>query len=224
MPYLRDTAIVLKKEPFREQDRRYVMYGREHGLLTAVARGSSLKSSKQAGHLEPFSIIEVMIAKGSAFDKLAVARAQGPSRPPDVRLASFAILGAFHDLVVSLTRPGISDPQIFDLLHELRTVCFSFPSDPSPERSRLLFAAATLKLLDLTGFGPPIEVEEDDLSHTALLLSFARKSPLADVIRVTATTDLLSTTASWIEDALRHTPLTQAPRGPLTIRALLERN
>jgi recombinational DNA repair protein (RecF pathway) len=217
MPYLRDRAIVLKKEPFREQDRRYTLYGSEHGLLHAVARGSSLKSSKQAGHLEPFCEIEVMIAKGSSFDKLAVARSVGIPPPRDLRLAAFAILGAFHDLVISLTRPGISDERMYELLMELRAVCFSFPAEPSPERSRLLYAAATLKLLDLIGFAPPL-----DRDHAvAVLIAFIRRSPLADVLRVTATTTILNDASSWIEEALRHTPLHEAPKGPHTIRALL---
>jgi recombinational DNA repair protein (RecF pathway) len=217
MPYLRDRAIVLKKEPFREQDRRYTLYGREHGLLHAVARGSSLSSSKQAGHLEPFCEIEVMIAKGSTFDKLAVARSVGAPPPRDLRLAGFATLGAFHDLLISLTRPGISDERMYDLLLDLRAVCFTFPADPSLERSRLLLAAATLKLLDCIGFAPPIDREHS----VAAFLSFLRRSPLADALRVTATTDALNEASRWIEDAIKHTPLQEAPKGSQMIQALL---
>src|SRR6266567_7926085 len=100
MPYLRDRVIVLSKEPFREQDRRYVMYGQEHGLLIAVARGASVKSSKQAGHLEPFCTSDVMIAKGSAFDKLAVAKmVDWPWRGSSPRLEAYAVCGAFSELV-----------------------------------------------------------------------------------------------------------------------------
>lgn len=221
MAYLRDRAIVLKKEPFREQDRRYTLYGREHGLLVAVARGSSLKRSKQAGHLEPFSEAEVMIAKGAAFDKLAVARSVASAVRVVPRLPSYAILGAFFDLVVSLNRPGISDRRIFDLVSEMRDVCASLPAELSHDRARLLLSAATLKLLDLLGFAPPFGDDEDLPAQSATLLKFLRRVPLADALRVTATTDVLNAASARIEDAVRHTPLTAPPHGPSTLRFLL---
>ena len=73
MPYIRDRVIVLRSESFREHDRRIVMFGLGHGLLSAVARGASAQQAKQGGHIVPFSEAEVLIAKGAAFDKLAVA-------------------------------------------------------------------------------------------------------------------------------------------------------
>lgn len=221
MAYLRDRVIILKKEPFREQDRRYTLYGREHGLLVAVARGASLKSSKQAGHLEPFSEAEVMIAKGIAFDKLAVARSIGLARRVPAQLPSYIILGAFFDLVISLSRPGISDHRIFDLLTEVREVCASLPAELSLERSRLLLAGATLKLLDLLGFAPPLDERHELPEKSVTLLKFLRRFSLADALRVTATTDVLNAASAFIEDAVRHTPLDKPPHGPTTVLALL---
>ncbi len=220
MSYLRDTVIILKKEPFREQDRRCTFYGREHGLLVAVARGSSLKSSKQAGHLEPFLEAEVMIAKGVAFDKLAVARSLPGIRVPP-RLSSYTILGAFFDLVVSLLRPGISDERIFDLLKEMRIVCATLPDELSPERGRLLHAGATLKFLDLLGFAPPFEGADELPPQSVTLLKFLRRFPLADSLRVTTTTDILDAASLFIESAVQHTPLEKPPHGPMTVRTLL---
>lgn len=221
MPYLRDRVIVLKKEPFREQDRRYTMFGFEHGLLIAVARGSSLKKSKQAGHLEPFSEAEVMIAKGSAFDKLAVARLIPAPRFAD-QLSSYAIFGAFCSLVISLTRPAISEQKIFVLLSELRDVCASLLLELSVERARLVLAAATLKLLDLVGFAPPIEQVVRELPvQSVTLFKFLRRFPIADVLRVTAATDVLIATSSFIEGAIRETPVQSQPHGPTTLRSLL---
>ena len=40
-------AIVLKKDAFRERDRRYTLFGRGHGLIVAVARGGSMPASKR---------------------------------------------------------------------------------------------------------------------------------------------------------------------------------
>lgn len=225
MPYIRDRVVVLKKEPFREQDRRYVMYGRAHGLLTAVARGSASVHSKQAGHLEPLTVSDVMIAKGAAFDKLAVARAVRVPHPSsaDVRLATNAVCGAACDLVVRLTRPGIVDERISDLLEELADVTGAMPSAPSPERARFLHAGVTLRLLDLLGFAPPIAQAEEGTTPVAglVLVSFMRQSPLSDLLRVTAPSNALLAASGFVAEALKQTPLEREPHGEGTIRALL---
>jgi recombinational DNA repair protein (RecF pathway) len=218
--YLRDRVIVLKKDPYREHDRRYVMYGIEHGLLSAVARGASLPKSKQAGHLEPFSEAEVMIAKGVAFDKLAVAKLVPGSAVRDVQrstsLVALTTLGAFADLVIRLSRPGISDERIFELLKELVEVLSVLPSEPSADRSRFLHATAMLKLLDLIGFGPAIEMEDAQL---ATVLKFMRGAALSDILRVTASREILQNASSFVEEALTQAPLDADPHGVQTIRS-----
>lgn len=156
MSYIRDRVIILKSEPFREHDRRIVMFGRSHGLLEAVARGASRKESKQAGHLLPMNEAEVMIAKGAVFDKLAVSTVVRPNRGLRARLGSLAVVGSFFDLFERLERPGIQDPDLYELLRELLDVTSRLPEEPSVERAKLLFSAATLKLLDRTGFAPQL--------------------------------------------------------------------
>jgi len=220
VPYLRDRVFILKKEPFREQDRRIVMYGREHGLLVAVARGSSNASSKQAGHLEPFSEADVMIAHGKAFDKLAVA-SRVPDALPRFRLGGLAVLGAFSDLIASLTRPGIADPRIFDLYRDVREAASSLPDATTPERGRLLHAAASLKLLDLIGFAPTADRSSGLVSGPVKALAFMRRAPILDVLRLTVTTDVLEAACAFVDEAMRQTPLDRPPHGPTTIGALL---
>ncbi|MCI0479462.1 recombination protein O N-terminal domain-containing protein [Candidatus Uhrbacteria bacterium] len=220
MPYLRDRAFILKKEPFREQDRRIVMYGREHGLLVAVARGSSHARSKQAGHLEPFTDIEVMVAHGRAFDKLAVAT-RVPGSSPRLRLGGLAVLGAFSDLVASLTRPGVSDARIFDLYRDVREAAALLPDTTTPERGRLLHAAASLKLLDLIGFAPSADRASGLAPGSVKALAFMRRAPIVDVLRLTVTTDVLEAACTFVDEAMRQTPLDRPPHGPTTIGALL---
>ncbi len=223
MPYLRDTAIVLKKEPFREQDRRYYLYGREHGLLIAVARGSSSPKSKQAGHLEPFSSAEVMIAKGAAFDKLAVAKqAIGPGIIIDKSLIGYAIRGSFSDLILRLVRQGVADERIYDLLSEVLDITARFPSEPSPDRARLIFSAATLKLLDALGFAPVINQSGEATTpvQSLALASFLRRAPLSEILRITGSVDVFRATSGFIEEALKATHLSEVPQGPRVIAAL----
>lgn len=98
MPYLRDRAIVLRSEAFREHDRRLVLFGVQHGLLEAVARGASAAVSKQGGHMVPFTETDVLIAKGTIFDKLAVARTVRVWPRVRTQLGSVSVAGAFMDV------------------------------------------------------------------------------------------------------------------------------
>lgn len=168
--YIRDEVIVLKKVPYREHDRQYVMYGRRHGLLLAAARGTMKPRAKQAGHLEPFSIADVMIAKGRNFDQIAVASHSGQlqcsvdsdqlgrgGRSGRCRtLGSLAVAGAFADLCLKLIRPGVADERLFKLWEELIACLADLSEEPTALRAQLLFAAASLKLMDALGYGPAL--------------------------------------------------------------------
>lgn len=166
--YLRDQVIVLKKSPYREHDRQYVMYGRRHGLLLAAARGTMKPRAKQACHLEPLSLADVMIAKGRNFDQLAVAVSSAqwavlsgqsgrPGREGRCRtLGSLVVAGAFADLFLKLTRPGVADERLFVLWEELISCLAELPQEPTALRAQLLFAAASLKLMDALGYGPAL--------------------------------------------------------------------
>lgn len=157
MSYLRDRAIILKNEPFREDDSRLTLYGRAHGKLVAVARGVRRSRSKQAGHLEPFNEIEVMIAKGAAFDKLAVAKTIGTRLHVRRHLGLLAVAGGIADLVDDLTRPQAPDSSVYDALIELLDLGASPMADFSAERGRLAWAACALKILDALGYAPQLD-------------------------------------------------------------------
>lgn len=154
MSYLRDTVIILRHEPFREHDARITMFGRTLGKRMAVARGARRMEAKHLGHLEPLSEVEMMIAQGIAFDKIAVARLVRPRQTLRQDLAGLAIGGAYAHLVELMTRPDAPDEVLYDLLREILELASGLQSFPSVPRGRLVFAAATLKLLDLSGYAP----------------------------------------------------------------------
>lgn len=156
MPYLRDRAIVLRSDAFREHDRRLVLFGQQHGLLEAVARGASAAVSKQGGHMVPFTEVEVLIAKGAAFDKLAVARMVRSWPTVRTRLGGLSVAGGFADLFTRMQRPGIVDTEAYQLLTDVFDALHALPEEPSVDRARLFYAASVLKLLDRMGFAPPL--------------------------------------------------------------------
>ncbi len=153
MSYIRDEVVVLKKMSIREWDRQYFLYGREHGLLFAVARGAMKPSAKQASQLEPFTFADVMIAKGRAYDHLAVA-VRGKANKRFNAVGAFAVAGAFSDLCLKLLKPGVADERIYRLWLELAGILAQFKAEISPLRAQLLFSAVSLRLLDLLGYGP----------------------------------------------------------------------
>jgi len=153
--YLRDEAVVLKKTAYRESDRRYVLYGLHHGLLIAVARGALRPRAKQAGALEPFSVAQVMLAKGRAHNHLAVASpASGASRLS--KLGAFAVAGAFANVCLGLFHTGVADERIYRLWQDLLACLSDLPYEPTSVRAELLFMAATFRLLDILGYGPAL--------------------------------------------------------------------
>ncbi|MBD3281352.1 DNA repair protein RecO [Candidatus Uhrbacteria bacterium] len=153
MGYIRDQVVVLKKMSIREWDRQYFLYGKEHGLLLAVARGAMKISAKQASQLEPFSFADVMIAKGRAYDHLAVA-VRGKQSKRFFSVSAYAVAGAFSDLCLKLLKPGVADERIFKLWVELSGISSQIKAEISPLRAQLLFSAVSLRLLDLLGYGP----------------------------------------------------------------------
>jgi DNA repair protein RecO (recombination protein O) len=153
MSYIRDQVVVLKKVPMREWDRQYFLYGLEHGLLIAVARGAMKSQAKQSPQLEPFAFADVMIAEGRAYNHLAVA-VRGKGNKRFMTIGAYAVAGAFSDLCLKLLKPGVADERIFRLWEELCDILAQFKGEISPIRAQLLFSAVSLRLLDLLGYGP----------------------------------------------------------------------
>jgi DNA repair protein RecO (recombination protein O) len=69
-------AIVLNRQDYREYDSLVSFYTLEFGKLTLMARGTKRLKSKLAGHLEPISVVDLMIIPGKGRDYAAGAISQ----------------------------------------------------------------------------------------------------------------------------------------------------
>lgn len=72
----RAQAIVLKHREYDEADRILTLYTLEHGKLQAIAKGVRKLKSRKAGHLEPFTLVLLQLAKGRTWEVIAQAEAQ----------------------------------------------------------------------------------------------------------------------------------------------------
>jgi len=67
-------AIVLKHSDWGEADRMLGLFTRELGKVRAIAKGARKPRSRKAGHLEPFTRVSLLLARGR--DTLIVTQAE----------------------------------------------------------------------------------------------------------------------------------------------------
>jgi DNA repair protein RecO (recombination protein O) len=109
-------AYLLKKSSRNDFDRQYTLYTKDLGKITALAKGALKISSKLAPHLEFFYLVEVMVAPGRAFYRLAGAKIRA------VRLLSASdekrliIANFFLSVIDILMVDQCEDRTVFDLL------------------------------------------------------------------------------------------------------------
>jgi len=71
----RTEAVVLRRGDLGEADRILTVYSPDHGKLRLVAKGVRRVRSRKAGHLEPFTRVQLQIARGHDLDVITQAEA-----------------------------------------------------------------------------------------------------------------------------------------------------
>lgn len=71
----RSEAVVLRRFNLGEADRLLTLYTPNHGKVKAIAKGVRRPKSRKAGHLEPFTHVQLMLARGRNLDIITQAEA-----------------------------------------------------------------------------------------------------------------------------------------------------
>ncbi|UCF60271.1 MAG: DNA repair protein RecO [Anaerolineaceae bacterium] len=71
----RTEAVVLRRQDLGEADRILTVYSLDRGKLRLVAKGARRPSSRKAGHLEPFTRVKLLLARGRELDIITQAEA-----------------------------------------------------------------------------------------------------------------------------------------------------
>jgi len=64
------TGIILKQNPFKENDLLVTIFSPEYGLVRAIAPGARKYKSRLRGRIQPLVINEFLIVKGTNLDRL----------------------------------------------------------------------------------------------------------------------------------------------------------
>ncbi|HEX6303798.1 MAG TPA: DNA repair protein RecO [Anaerolineales bacterium] len=121
---IRAEAVVLRHSDWGEADRILSLYTRQMGKVRAIAKGVRKMRSRKSGHLEPFTQVNLQLARGR--DMFIVTQAEA--------------INAYLHLRDDLVRVGYAS-YVVELLDR-----FTFDDDENPSLFHLL--AETLKRLD----------------------------------------------------------------------------
>ena len=117
MSTFKTQAIVLSKRSFIEDDRFYTLYTKSHGKLEVLVKAAAKTSSKLAGHLEPFTYSEVMIARGRNRETLAGVKIIEFYRFNN--LADLSLANLVSEIINKMIKQGVPDQEIFNLFLKL---------------------------------------------------------------------------------------------------------
>ena len=146
----RTEAVVLRRQDLGEADRLIAVYTPELGKLRVVAKGVRRPRSRKAGHLEPFTRVQLLLARGRELDIVTQAEAIDvyPSLRTDlIRMghAAYAV-----ELLDRVTVEAAENEDLYRLLvHTLERL--SLGADPAVA-SRFY----ELRVLDLVGYRPEL--------------------------------------------------------------------
>lgn len=150
-------GIVIKRRPLKEYDRAVVVYTRDFGKLNLAVRGAERQSSKLAGHIEPFSLIEAMIIKGRHRDYLGAARSIDSRIEVRQDLNRLFYAGAALAILDKLTKEAEPDAELFFLSESFLEYLDRRTADLSKEKGEVLLAAFIWKLLASLGYAPRLD-------------------------------------------------------------------
>lgn len=159
----RTQAIVLNSYAWPRQARCFVLYTREHGKVKAVAAGVQKIKSKVAGHLQPFTVAEIMLARGRTIERLAQARLER-SFLSFGRHYSLFLLGSYVlEVVERLTKEGVTDSfvwqemlAVFQEIDDQGQWASDLMAVEEQNRFALMTRLFALRILDRFGYRPEL--------------------------------------------------------------------
>ncbi len=144
-------VIVLRRIDLGEKDRILTLYTREHGKLSAVAKGSRRPGSKLAGASEPFTYSKMFLATGKDLDVLTQAdiKESFPNVKSDIKSVAYGVY--LLELTHSFVEERQPNSEFFDTL---LSSMFILESGTDPEITARFFE---LHLLSLLGYEPSFD-------------------------------------------------------------------
>ncbi len=154
----RTQAIILKRRDFGEADRLLTLVTPMHGKLDVIAKGARKPTSTKTGHVELFTLADILVHRGRNLNIAAQVEMVNPYLALREDLGRGAYAGYAAELLDRFTLDGEEElGSLFNLLCDtLGRLCI----DDDPRR---VIRHYELQLLDYVGFRP--ELNECVITH-----------------------------------------------------------
>jgi DNA repair protein RecO (recombination protein O) len=146
----RTQAVVLKRMDLGEADRIVTLFSRDEGKIRAVAKGVRRTTSRSAGHLEPFTLSDVLFAVGRELDVISQADTLEAFRNLRENLELTTHAYYLAEVVDLLTADRIENAAVFDTLVD------GLHNLDNAVDVKLVLIAFQLRLLDALGYRPEL--------------------------------------------------------------------
>ena len=147
----RAQGVVLRHTEYGEADRILTFYTLEYGKVQAIAKGIRKMRSRKAGHLEPFSRVELMLAKGRNLDVISQAEAQSTYENLRADLKLIAYAAYVVELLDRLTYEEGEYRQLYHLLVDT----LARLDEGAPAQTVVHYYE--VHLMDILGFKPQLQ-------------------------------------------------------------------
>jgi DNA repair protein RecO (recombination protein O) len=146
----RAEAIVLRHMDWGEADRLLWLFTRETGKIRAVAKGVRKPRSRKAGHLEPFTRVNLLLAQGRDLPIITQAEMIESHLPLHENLRRMGYAAYIVELLDRFTYEEGENVALFRLLADtLERLC-------SAPDAAFVVRYYEMRLLDLVGFRPQL--------------------------------------------------------------------
>ncbi|MEJ2606707.1 MAG: DNA repair protein RecO [Anaerolineales bacterium] len=146
----RTEAVVVRRQNLGEADRLLTLYSFDHGKIKAIAKGIRRPQSRKAGHLEPFTQVALMLAKGRELD--IITQAEAIELFPHLR-QDLVLLSQAAYVVELLDRFTVERDRNRSLYRLLVNTLERLEAGADPDAVLRFYE---LRLLDLTGYKPEL--------------------------------------------------------------------
>lgn len=156
---VKNQALILKRQDYREYDSLVLLYSFSSGLNYLLARGTKKLNSKLGGHLEPLTLVEYLEIPGKSYNYLAGVKTI------EAYLNLKASLVALNTALPSLSRcfalvplKAEVEPRLFNLAKAYLSQLDLSPTGELTEwQARILQAGFIFRFLTILGFAPRLE-------------------------------------------------------------------